>query len=111
VDSFEIYSLSRQVVTLSEQMLQLAHQSQWLIFEETEQQRQKLLTQIFDHQDISEMLPKIGHFLQQMLDNDNESIQLSERARSDTMQELATLRSNVTAVGAYQQLSCFEPLK
>jgi len=111
VESFEIYSKARQVVTLSEKMLDMAHQSQWQLFEETERQRQKLLNQIFEHDAISEMLPKIANFLQQVLTFDNESLQLGERDRIETIHELSTLHSNVHAIGAYQQLSSFEPPK
>ena len=103
--------MTRQVVALSEKMLELAHQSNWILFEKTEIKRQELLTKIFEHDSINDMLPKLAHFLQQILDFDNESIQLSEQARSDTLQELSTIHSNVHAVGAYQQLSSFEPLK
>jgi len=98
-------------VLLSEQMLEMAHQSQWLQFEDTEQQRQKILTTIFEHNAITEMLPKIAHFMQQILDIDNESIQLSELARREIMHELSTLHSNGHAVSAYQENSSFEPIK
>jgi len=111
VESFEIFSKAKQVVALSKQMLDMAHQSQWLLFTETEKQRQKLLTQIFKHHAISEMLPKISDFLQLVLDYDNESLQLGELARSETMHELSTLHSNIHAVGAYRQLSSLEPTK
>ncbi|MFV2059489.1 MAG: flagellar protein FliT [Gammaproteobacteria bacterium] len=109
MESLEIYSLIKQVVALSEKMLGLAHQAHWISFEKTEQQRQKLLTKIFEHQSINEMLPKIANFLRQVLDYDCESIQLSEQARSDTVQELSAIHTNVHAVGAYQELSTFEP--
>lgn len=111
MESFEIYSKARQVVSLSEQMLDMAHQSQWLQFEETEKQRQILLTEIFKHNAITDMLPKITHFLQQILDYDNESIQLGERARLDTLAELSSIHTNIHAVGTYQQLSSLEPGK
>jgi len=111
MDSFEIYSLARQVVTMSEQMLDMAHQSQWLSFEKTEKQRQKLLNKIFEHPSIIDMLPKIASFLQQVLDFDNESMQLGEIARHDTLHELSIIRSNVNAVSAYQQCSAFEAPK
>ncbi|VAW94096.1 hypothetical protein MNBD_GAMMA22-2143 [hydrothermal vent metagenome] len=106
--SFEIYTKARQALTLSQNMLDMAHQSNWLLFEKTEQQRQKLLTEIFEHDDIHDMLFKITHFLQQILDIDNESIQLGQQARKETLHQLSTIRSNVTAVGKYQQFSAFE---
>ncbi len=111
MESIEIYSMARQVVTLSQQMLDFAHQSQWRSFEATEKQRQKLLTTIFSHQSVTTMLPKIATFMQQVLDFDNESLQLGNSARSEILQELSTIRSNVHKVGAYQQLSSLEPLK
>ncbi len=111
MESFEVYSKVRQAVTLSENMLDMAHQSKWLLFEKTEKLRQQLLTEIFEHDSVKDMLPKISHFLQQILDIDNESIQLSQQARLETLQQLSTFRSNVTAVGAYQQLSSLEPNK
>jgi uncharacterized protein (UPF0147 family) len=111
VESLEIYSKAKKVVTLSEQMLAMAHQSEWLLFEKTEQQRQKLLTEIFSDSNVNEMLPKIASFLQQILNYDSESLQLGEQARIETLQELSTLHSNVNAVGAYQQLSSLETPK
>jgi len=111
VDSTELVTKTRQVVSLSEQMLNMAHQSQWRLFEKTEKIRQQLLTQIFEHDSITEILPTIASFLQQILDYDNESIQLGEFARSETLQELSTIHSNVHAVSAYQQLSSLEQLK
>jgi hypothetical protein len=103
--------MTRQVVTLSEIMLDLAHQSHWISFEKTERKRQKLLTKIFEHDSVNEMLPKIASFLQQVLDYDSESIQLSEQARSDTLHELTTIHSNVHAVDAYQKQSSIDPIK
>jgi len=111
VESLEIYSMARQVVALSEKMLDLAHQSDWIVFENTEKQRQELLTKIFEHESINAMLPKIANFLQQILDYDNESIQLSQQARTDTLQALSTIHSNVHAVGAYQQQLSLESPK
>ncbi len=111
MDSFEIYSKARQAVTLSENMLDMAHQSKWLLFEETEKQRQQVLVEIFEHDAISDMLPKISYFLQQILNIDNESIQLGQQAKLETLQQLSTFRNNITAVGAYQQLSTLEPYK
>jgi len=98
-------------VILSEQMLAMAHQSEWLLFVKTEQQRQKLLTEIFSDSNVNEMLPKMASFLQQVLNYDSESLQLGEHARSEILQELSTLHSNVNAVGAYQQLSSLETPK
>lgn len=111
MESLEIIRKIKLVVALSTKMLDMAHQSQWLLFTETEKQRQILLTQIFEHHAISEMLPKIASFLQQVLDYDNESLQLGEHARSETMHELSTIHSNLHAVGAYRQLSSLEPTK
>ncbi len=111
VESIDIYSMARRVVSLSQQMVNMAHQSQWRSFETTEKKRQKLLTTIFEHQSVSAMLPKIASFMQQVLDYDNESLQIGNQARTEILQELSTIRSNVNKVGAYQQLSTLEPLK
>ena len=108
MESFALYSLARQVVTLSEEMLDMANQSQWRSFEKHEKQRQKLLTKIFDTPDIAAQIPKIASFLQQVLEYDTESMRLGETARRETLKELLHIRSNVNAVGAYQQQSSFE---
>jgi len=82
-------------------MRDLSDKQDWNACIELEEQRQKVMTELFNHNDMPQALTEIADVLEQVLFIDSESIYMCEEARLKERDSIKKVKSRKKAATAY----------
>ncbi len=82
---------AQKILRLSQHMSDMSYKQDWHACMELEEQRQKVMADLFNHPDMPMALAEIADTLEQVLLIDSESLYMCEEARA---KELASLKEN-----------------
>ena len=92
---------AKKILHLSQHMLDLSYKQDWIVCAELEEQRQQVMTDLFNHTDMPEALVDISEILEQVVLIDSESIYLCDEARAKERDNLQKVKSRKKAASVY----------
>ncbi len=92
---------AKKILRLSQHMCDMSYKQDWHACMELEEQRQKVMTDLFNHPDMPEALAEIAELLEQVLYIDSESLYICEEARAKELDNIKENKSRQKAVTAY----------
>lgn len=92
---------AQQILRLSQHMRDMSYKQDWSACIELEEQRQSVMTALFEHNDLPLALEDIAEILEEVLFIDSESLYMCEEARVKEMNSVKESKSRQKAVVAY----------
>ena len=92
---------AQQILRLSEHMRDMSYKQDWTACIKLEEQRQTVMTALFEHDEITQALADIAEILEEVLYIDSESLYMCDEARVKEVKSLKDSKSRRKAVVAY----------
>lgn len=96
-----IEAFAAQALECTQQMHRLACQEDWQALTVLENERSQILTALFDHPALPQMLARIADTLRQIIEMDQKTMALGKQAQQALRREMELLNQGKRAVDAY----------